>query len=129
MNYPVLRKLLSSAIGGKKAAFAEAANMSPAQLSRLLNQETIPRPTASTLRKICDASQGRISMDSLYKACDYSADEIERAEGAYIESQKRVGKSLSVINHDEAVHIISNFRNGLLQFAGKATRFFSLEDL
>lgn len=78
MNIERYQSLLEKAMGSfSQKEFAERAGISQFNLNRMLNidedadESQIPVPRKSTLRKIAEASQGRVSENQLYAACGY----------------------------------------------------------
>ena len=70
------RELLKKAIGGRKQKeFAEIAGLSYFNLNRMLKNDSNGVPKRSSLEKIAEASQGRVTVSQLLYACGYEPDE------------------------------------------------------
>lgn len=70
-NYPTFRNLLRGAICNRtQAQFANESGISAEHLSRMLNSDTIHRPTKATLIKIATAAKNGITFQSLQDALD-----------------------------------------------------------
>ena len=121
-NYAEFRELLQIAIGSdrKKSDFAVAADLSTSHLSRLLNMEIIAKPAISTLEKIAGASCGRVKMDKLLAACGYSNEEGQTSSPYLV---------FRDVDNPEVQENIMEFKKGIAQFCGLATRYNSLEDV
>lgn len=71
MQYPEFRKLLRKAIGTRsQAQFANESRISPEHLNRILNMETIHRPTKSTLLKMASVAKNGITYQMFEDALD-----------------------------------------------------------
>lgn len=80
-NYPTFRGVLRTAICRRtQAQFANESNISAGYLNRLLNKETISRPTENTLYKIASAAKNGITMQMLQEALDADDPDIHAAE-------------------------------------------------
>lgn len=126
-SYPKFRELVNIAIGTvrSKGDFSKEAGLAPAQVSRFLNKPKIPRPAVTTLEKIAKASNGRVSLETLMKACNYSDEKISSLSEA-------AGLDIPVDNEmftSDALRIVSSFKKGALEFSGSATRYNSIEDM
>lgn len=78
MTVEKYRELVRKAIGSRtQKDFAEIAGLSPYNLNRMLNdpESSLSSPRKSTLQKIADASEGRVSYAQLMKACGYPVQE------------------------------------------------------
>ena len=101
------QKLLDKAIGDrKKADFAKEVGLTPAHLSRLLNQPEISVPSNATLRKIANASQGRVSYELLQRACESSE-----------EPEKKVFESRLGEVQKKSIDSYRNLKDGLLELS------------
>lgn len=70
-NYPVFRGLLRGAICTRtQAQFANDSGISAEHLSRMLNADTIHRPTKATLHKIAAAAKNGVTFQDLMDALD-----------------------------------------------------------
>ncbi len=120
MNEAEFVNLLKLAIGSSRSQndFAKQAGISPEHLNRLLRQTSKSRPSAATLRKIADASNGRVTLNRLEKACGM---ELSKPQAA--EDLEAVGE------HYSAIETIREFKQGVKEFSGKATRYESIEDM
>lgn len=73
-NFPEFRQLLKTAMIGyerTQADFAKDATIAPETLNRMLNQDTIAKPTKNTLRKIASVAKNGVTYDMLLEACEY----------------------------------------------------------
>lgn len=74
-NLPKFRKLLKTAMDGydgTQADFAKEANIAPETLNRMLNQETISKPSKNTLRKLAGIARNGVTYEMLLEACEYA---------------------------------------------------------
>lgn len=68
----MFRTLLARAIGKRtQKEFSEIAGLSPYNVNRMLSRAKISTPQRSTLRKIADASEGRVTETQLLFSCGY----------------------------------------------------------
>lgn len=80
-NYPTFRGVLRTAICRRtQAQFANESNISAGYLNRLLNKDTISRPTENTLYKIASAAKNGITMQMLQEALDADDPDTHAAE-------------------------------------------------
>lgn len=121
MNGTEFVDLLRLAIGNGRTQndFAKQAGISPEHLNRLLRNTINSKPSASTLRKISEASNGRVTLNRLEKACGMEPSR-PAAPGDDLES---VGE------YYDAIDVIKEFKQGINDFSGKATRYDSIYDL
>lgn len=117
------RELLNQAIGvdKKKGEFAIEADISASHLSRMLNAKRITPPSIPTLKKIANASCGRVTLKSLLVSCGYPETEDPKAAPPYM--------VFGQLEYPEIRTEIQNFKKGMAQFNGIATRYDSIEDV
>lgn len=113
------KELLNLAIGKNTSQneFAKQAGISPEHLSRMLRHPEKYPPSAATLKKIAEASNGRVSLSRLEEACgmdpsEPAGSEPELAEGDY-----------------DAAERVREYKKGVMDFSGKATRYDNLYDV
>ena len=71
------RKLLKKAIGDRKQKeFAEIAGLSYFNLNRMLKNDSNGVPKRSSLEKIAEASEGRVTVSQLLYVCGYKLNDI-----------------------------------------------------
>ena len=109
--------LLQTAIGPirTQATFAEKAHITPEHLNRMLRHPEKYKPSLTTLKRIADASEGRVEFNQLLDACEYP-----------INSTQTIG---SIGYQSPAEKIIYSFKEGMLDLSGKATRHNNLDDI
>ena len=126
LRYPEFRNFLILAIGNKrkKQEFADDAGISVSHLSRMLNNDIISRPSRSTLRKIANASEGRVSYRDLLFSCEYASVYSDPAQV----SEKVIADSCS---YSEPNNIVASFISGISfdSKANNAVKFNSLIDI
>ena len=112
-------ELLKLAIGklGNQNEFAKRAGISHEYLNRMLRHPEKYRPSRATLRKIADASNGRISLDRLERSCGYDPEKKEE------DNTDAIGK------YYDAIESVREFKRGVLDFCGRATRYDSFYDI
>lgn len=124
LRYPEFRNFLILAIGNKrkKQEFADDAGLSASHLSRMLNNDIISRPSRSTLRKIANASEGRVSYQDLLFSCEYASAYSEPVQA----SDEKKGLLFS-----EPDNIVTSFISGISfeSKANSAIKFNSLIDI
>ena len=115
-------ELIKKAIGDRSQKdFAAEADISVYNLNRMLNEKyTTAIPRRSTLQKIADASQGRVSREELLEACGYGTKEDEKGP-VYTDAEAERLKRKSLA---EAVEVCE----GIGKFAGTAQKYKSLND-
>ena len=110
------RALLKRAIGKRtQKEFANIAGLSPYNLNRMLsdNAETVI-PRRSTLQKIAEASEGRVTEPQLLEVCGYLMNTVTEM------------KDLSP--EDQNLQIAMKYKSGLEKACGSAMKYASLED-
>lgn len=114
------QKLLRVAIGPVRTqtAFAQEIGMSVAQINRLLNKSDTSRPSVSTLRRIADASESRVTAEQLAQALDAPAP----AEEADTDRQPLDFLLTSRKQRDDLIE-------GIHRFCGLATAQSSIPDV
>lgn len=108
------RKLLVMAIGEKRnqKEFARDVGIAPEYLSRIMKHPDKYRASEDVLRKIAEASEGRVHMSQLINACEHEA-EIGKPDPEF----ERVKK------------IIKEFRDTARLYSGRATRYGSIREV
>ena len=113
MDIRLFRELVLKCIGARKRKdFAKDAGISEAHLSRMMNNETIPVPSITTLRKLSENSAGRVGLNELKEACGYSV---------YDEKNDR--------DENAVAYVADNLVSGFSKFAHTGTRYKSIEDI
>ena len=109
--------LLQTAIGPERtqAVFATQAKITPEHLNRMLRHPEKYKPSLTTLKRIADASEGRIEFAQLIDACDYPSNAVQNSN--------------SIGYQSPAEKIIYSFKEGMLDLSGKATRHNNLDDI
>ena len=109
--------LLQTAIGPirTQATFAEQAKITPEHLNRMLRHPEKYKPSLTTLKRIADASEGRIEFAQLIDACEYPLNAVQTSN--------------SIGYQSPAEKIIYSFKEGMLDLSGKATRHNNLDDI
>lgn len=109
--------LLQTAIGPNRtqATFADRAKITPEHLNRMLRHPEKYKPSFATLKRIADASEGRVELSQLEDACEYPI------------SATKVTPSIGY--QSPAEKIIYSFKEGMLDLSGKATRHQNLDDV
>ena len=116
MNAKEFQRLMDIAISGEinQGEFARKAGITPEHMNRIVRHPEKYKPSVQTLKKISDATNGRISLDSLKKACGYAASE-------FYEEEPLEGPAV--------VSDVIEFKKGVMGFCGKAVRFNSIYDI
>ena len=112
--------LLQTAIGPKspentQAKFAEKAQITPEHLNRMLRHPEKYKPSFATLKRIADASEGRVELTQLEDACEYPISAAESAPPISYQSP--------------AEKIIYSLKEGIMDLSGKATRHNNADDI
>jgi hypothetical protein len=109
--------LLQTAIGPTRtqATFAEQAKITPEHLNRMLRHPEKYKPSLTTLKRIADASEGRVEFAQLIDACEYPLSAVQTSDAIGYQSP--------------AERIIYSFKEGMLDLSGKATRHQNLDDI
>lgn len=116
-NVSEMQELIRKAIGGRKQAdFAEIAGLSPFNLNRLLNQDEPAIPRKSTLKKISDASEGRVTEAQILHACGYET---------ALTADEKEEKTPQEAN----IAIASAIKEGIEEISGRANKYASIEDM
>ncbi len=112
---------LQKALGEMKAVdFAEIAGVSRYQISRYLNCASKNVPSKTTIRKIAQASEGRVTETQLLYACGYPV-------LAYSEEDRKAFDE--GLKEERVLNRIAFFTNGLKELVGKAAKYASIEAL
>lgn len=113
------QRLLRIAIGAMRSQtdFGRDSGISVSQINRLLNRDDNPRPNANTMRRIADASNGRVTVEQLAYAWDHpekaQEESAEQGRGAFDFGRKQR----------------DNLMEGLKRFSGIATAHKSIPDV
>lgn len=111
------RELIKKAMGSRKQnEFAEIAGLSLFNLNRLLNQENPGVPRKSTLVKIAEASEGRVTEAQILHSCGY--DVIMPSD-----------TQPELTPQEANLQIASSIKQGLEDMSGKANKFGSVQDV
>lgn len=112
--------LLKKAMGSlSQKEFSERAGISPFNLNRMLNVgentdvSLIPVPRKSTLKKIAEASQGRVSENQLYAVCGY-------------ETGKPVIESDDLLPQEYNLRLMQSVKDGIGKMSHSSVRYDSL---
>ena len=114
------QELLRKAIGSRSQKdFATIAGLSPFNLNRMLNDDlsNVSIPRKSTLRKIAEASEGRVTEAQMLDACGY-----------VVQVVPVIAKSDDKTPEEKNFEIASRFKAGLERVAGSAMKYGSLQD-
>jgi len=109
------RELLKRAIGSRtQYTFSEISGISKSRLSHLMNDVNSGAPSKTTIRKVADSSEGRVTEEQLLAACGYETSEKTTEDGmpakVYI------------------LKIANDLKEGVESFAGVSTKYNSIDD-
>ena len=112
------QELLRRAIGHRtQKDFAVIAGLSPFNLNRMLNDEpsSLSVPRKSTLKKIAEAAEGRVTEAQLLYACGYAM-------------QQAPSISDDLTPQEKNLEIASRYKSGLEKVAGSAMKYSSVNE-
>ena len=112
------QELLRRAIGHRtQKDFAVIAGLSPFNLNRMLNDEpsSLSVPRKSTLKKIAEAAEGRVTEAQLLYACGYAM-------------QQALSISDDLTPQEKNLEIASRYKSGLEKVAGSAMKYSSVNE-
>ena len=111
-NLDEFRKLLKEAIGDStQNNFAEMAGISSFNISRLLNNDEVSAPRKSTLLRIADASNGRVTSEQLFNSCGYEVSDNKR------------------VDRDNVDEVVLSLRDGIESASGKSFKYSSIKTM
>ena len=113
-------KLLELSIGKNRSQndFAKQAGISQEHLNRMLRHPEKTKPSVATLKKIAEASNGRVDLNRLEKSCGYDPSQIIKPDDI-----EPVGEFY------DAKNIILEYKKGVMEFCGRATRYDNIHDI
>lgn len=117
------RELLKKAIGGRtQKEFAEVSGLSYFNLNRMLKNDSNGVPKRSSLEKIAEASQGRVTASQLLYACGYEmagtkASSVPAEDGSMTDGEKRCAA------------VAGQLKDALERLSGSAQKYGSVETL
>lgn len=118
-NAEEYQELLRKAIGSRtQKEFAEIAGLSPFNLNRMLNDDSssLSVPRKSTLKKIADAAEGRVTEAQLLWACGYEV------------QQNPMSMSDTLTPQEKNLVIANRYKDGLEKLAGSAMKYSSVNE-
>lgn len=111
-NFPTFRGLLRDAICNRtQAQFANESGISSEHLNRLLNKETINRPTKSTLTKIASAAKNNITYQILQDALDKEDPECKDKPAADANENPFIPKTFEERAHETMQQLVKAIEN------------------
>lgn len=119
------RKLLKKAIGDRKQKeFAEIAGLSYFNLNRMLKNDSNGVPKRSSLEKIAEASQGRVTISQLLYVCGYESDDpgISSIPAGDPDETMTDGEK-------KCAAVAGQLKNALEKLSGSAQKYGSVETL
>ncbi len=142
----MFQNLVKIAMGQQKQnEFADKAGISKFHLNRLLNNPD-QNPSKSTLQKIADASDGRVSFNQLYAAChdgeipavqaaneDYSKEYHIAGDELFdltsVRQSKLADATLKTKISLEVLNRVLTIKNAITSYCGQSYRYISLHDV
>ncbi len=119
------RKLLKKAIGDRKQKeFAEIAGLSYFNLNRMLKNDSNGVPKRSSLEKIAEASEGRVTVSQLLYVCGYKLNDIpvSSSDGEILAGDAADGET-------RCAAVAGRLKNALEKLSGSAQKYGSVETL
>lgn len=129
-NIEKFRKLLRTAIGDRtQKDFAAVAGLSHTNLNRMLNVDTNGIPSETSLCKIAQASQGRVTIHQLYAACGYDVKNIKTNEKTDADADMPVLSEDSPDGAKKCAASALALMKALKKMSGFANKYGSIEGI